>query len=321
MKTVLCLLLFLSTKSFAWKSDFSYGQITELNKDGLHVYNAGIKFRAQNSNGVSFDLRTAVDGHVDDITEEDFELERYVKEMKLNYKHETEDMTLFLSVGKIAVSVKADRDSPSKVGGVMGFKLSLTPKEASQLQSWLSLRNLKIYQVSVSRYSSSSRNKLDMGEFAETDMTAYSFSAGTLDGKAHVFAVVNEPDSDSHAPRGRTFGASYQWKDMKFRPTFFALVHTTRSNYVDLKVNVFSLSMEVWSNSKLILTYSKATERKTSTEKEIYEIGVKTKLGGKHRVFGVFDFEATYMYNGIRETVTGRETDRTAFSVFEKTFF
>lgn len=255
-------------------------------EEGISIYNTGIELELKHMDHpqASVYFRGNINGKIDEINGDNFKLDEFVSELKANYEFDRENAVILLSVGKMVTGTKVNQSDPSKLKGVMGFRLSVKPKKIPLIQEWMKRNGLKITRIDITRYDSGSQDDLDFSNLADTDMTAYALylSKGR---NLHTFFILKQPDADSHAPRGISIGAAYMRYDLPLKPQFFGLYHNSKSDYVDVDVYVLSASFEVIEETRFAITWSRAIEHIYDVDEQYYDYSLSRRLyqGGSKR--------------------------------------
>lgn len=258
-------------------SAFEYESHSESSDDSISVYNTGLTLGASHKNGLSGNFRASLDEKIDDIDSRDFELGKFVKEMSVNYKIDTEDAVLLLSVGKMPTGVKTDQDDPKKLGGVMGMRLSIRPEKIPLIQDWLSKNNFKINRIDIVRYKAGSESELNTRSLGEANMTSYALylSHGR---NLQAFFIHKTPDRDNtRGVTSNSLGAVYMMGG-KYAPQFFVMKHTSKASFMDLDLLVVSSSIAVAKDTRGVFSYSRANESMSHTKKDVYDISLSKTL-------------------------------------------
>lgn len=239
------------------------------------VFNSA-KLRIKDKSGFSVEGRFEVNGEIDTIDSEKFELDKFVKELSMNYEFDTEVTALKITIGKVKMGTQTDASSAKDIGGVMGVRLTIKPHEATALQQWLKQGGFKIRRIEITRYNSQSKTRVEASDLNDTDMTGFSvyFSRHR---NLHAFIILKEPDQDSYAPQAISVGGAYH-QSGHFNPQYFALFHQSQSRFVDLKVLILSGSFEVIEKTRLELTWSFVSEGFSGEDVYYYEAGFSRKL-------------------------------------------
>ncbi len=257
--------------------------ILEINSENtVSIYNTGLNLNMEEIYGFSADFRGSIDGKIDEIRSEDFELGEFVKELRVNYQVETENAVLLLSVGKMSTGTKIDRDNPKSSGGTMGFRLSVKPDQIPLIQNWLNKHEFKITRIDIIRYKAGTENDLNLDYINETDMTSYGvyLSKGK---KLQTFFVYKTPDNDNlQGVTSRTIGGIYMM-DGKLKPQFFAMKHQSDSSFIDLDLTVVSAGIEILPGIRGKLSYSYAEEAVRDTKKETYNLSFSKAFNNKNK--------------------------------------
>lgn len=279
--------------------------------DTISVYNTGLTLNLEDNNGMSADFRGAVDGKIDEINSKDFDLGKFVKQLAVKYKVDTEGGVILLSVGKMPTGAKTDISNPSKMGGVMGMRLSIQPDKVPVIQDWLNQNNFKIDRIDITRYNAESGNRLDLNDLNETNMTSYGVYL-SKNNNIQTFFVYKTPDDDNpFGVTSKTLGAIYIMSG-KLKPQLFAMKHSSDAAFMDLDLLVLSASVEMIPNFRTAFTYSHAKEFKSDSDMESYDIsfsrefkrtkhfsfsttfGAKVERGTKENKIVYFRLEAKY---------------------------
>jgi hypothetical protein len=257
----------------------------------ISIYNTGFTLNLQDTDGWSSDFRGSVDGPVDQLNSKDFNLGKFVKELDVKYKVNTEDAIILLSVGKMPTGAKTDINNPSKLGGVMGIRLTIEPTNLPAIQDWLNQNQFKIERIDITRYNDQSANTLDLNDLNQTNMT--SFAAYLSKGNNfQTFFIYKTPDSDNQmGVTSKSLGAVYIMSG-KLKPQLFAMKHTSDAVFMNLDLLVLSASVELIPNFTSTFTYSKATELMGHADFDTYDVSlsreiVKTKDFTLSTTFGV----------------------------------
>lgn len=258
--------------------------------DKIKVYNTGVNLELKHDSGFSVNASTTVDGLVEELESDDFKLDNFVKELYANYTFNAPDTAIVLSVGKMRVGTKTDRDSAREIGGYMGFRVSIQPKKVPLIQAWLTKNKWKVKSIEITRYRSASKSRLDFADLEETDMTAYAIRMSRSH-NVHTFFIYKQPDGDSTAAKSITAGGVYSFENTRFDPTIFALANKTKSDHVDLNILIFSLgfypfqhldlsaaNLDWMKDIKASWTESSAMEGLTGSRKDIHDFALKKCL-------------------------------------------
>lgn len=266
----------LETGDYSWLLDTQTTTVMDFRPDAISIYNTGFSINAQSRGCLSGRFRGSINGKIEEIDRRDFDLGTFVQELNATCKFETENTALIISVGKMPTGVKLDTTNPRPLGGVMGVRLSIQPRKIPLIQEWLDKNDLKITQVSITRYDSDSADRLDIDDLTETDMTAYAFylSKGR---KLHTFFIHKRPDSDhTFGVTSTSVGAAYMVPEHELFPQYFAMVHKSEASFFDLDLLVLSASVKVAPESdyRVALTYSRAEEHKFETTVNSYNLSL-----------------------------------------------
>lgn len=279
--------------------------------DTISIYNTGLTLNLEDTNGFSADFRGAVDGPVDQINSKNFDLGKFVKQLDVKYKINTKDAVVLLSVGKMPTGAKTDINNPSKMGGVMGIRLSIQPEKIPMIQDWLNQNNFKIERIDITRYNAESGNGLDLNDLNSTNMTSYAVYL-SKNNNIQSFFVYKTPDDDNpFGVTSKTLGAIYIMGG-KLKPQLFAMKHTSDAAFMDLDLWVLSASAEMIPKFRTTFTYSHAKELMSDSDMESYDIsesrefkktkhfrfsttfGAKIERGTKENKVVYFRLEAKY---------------------------
>ncbi|MBT3234499.1 MAG: hypothetical protein HN353_00960 [Bdellovibrionales bacterium] len=292
--------------------DLSFDVSSIINWDSsdrqIMIYNTGVELSLKHSSGLSLDLATSVDGPIGEIDSENFKVGTFIKELRANYQFENEDAAIMLSVGKMPTGTKVNRDTPKNVSGVMGIRMSLSPKKIPLIQKWLDKNDLKVTKIEITRYNSSSSDQLYLSDLQERDMTAYALHM-TYQLRLHTFFIYKKPDSGSYTPEGITLGAAYS-PNLPLNPHIFALAHSSQASFLDLKILVLSASVEVVAKTRLSVTWSSAEERLSNSNKNTTDFAVRRNLG---ELFG----RPTYLKVGVKEERSNQTSESDVIYYFQ----
>jgi hypothetical protein len=272
------------------------------------IYNTGLDLTLKHDSGLSLDLATAVDGPIGEINSKNFKVETFIKELKANYEFETERAVILLSVGKMPTGSKVNQNDPKNIDGVMGIRVSLSPKKIPLIQEWLDRNELRVSKIEVTRYNSESSDRLWINDLEQSDMTAYALHLSWKH-RLHTFFIYKRPDESSHAPEGITVGAAYSLS-LPMNPQIFVLNHSSRASYMDLNVLVLSASVEVAEDTRVSLAWSSARERMSGSKKETIDLAGKRKIG---TLFG----RETYVKVGVKEERNHQNGERDLIYYFQ----
>lgn len=265
--------------------NFSYDLKTLVEYSSLDkkiaVYNTGLILEYKNPSGFSANATTAINGPVDEIDSENFDLDNFVKELYASYEFNREEAVLLLSVGKMKVGTKTDRDSSKDIGGVMGVRLTISPNKIPFIQDWLDDHEFKIKAIEITRYNSKSKSRLQFDDLEETDMTAIALRISHSN-NLHTFFIYKTPDHDSSAAQSTTVGGVYSL-DAPLDPRFFALANRTKSDHVDLNILILSLNVEIFEDIRTVYTHSWAEENLYGSNKETRDLSFKKYLIGSKK--------------------------------------
>jgi len=292
-----CLMTFINTKAVtasaadqqkSLKYDPEYTSVVEISSDEtISIYNTGGALEVQARHGFSGNLRGAVDGKIDEIDAEDFTLGSFIKELKLNSAMDFENTGLIFSVGKMPTGAKLDTNSPRKVGGVMGFRLSIKPKQIPLIQNWLEKNNLKITRIDITRYDADSEERMEISDLRDADMTSYALYLLHMSEERHMlrpFFIRKKPDGDNpYGVTSNTLGVVYARQE-RYKPEYFALAHTSESPFLDLELLVLSAGIEVSPGIRSTLIYSRAEENFSDTQTETLDFSFSKKLKKSKRL-------------------------------------
>lgn len=241
--------------------------------DTISIYNTGLTLNLEDTNGLSSDFRGSIDGPVDQINSKDFDLGKFVKQLDVKYKIKAEDGVILLSVGKMPTGAKTNISSPSKLGGVMGIRLSIEPEKIPLIQDWLTQNHLKIDRIEVTRYNAESGDSLDLNDLNKSNMTSYAVYLSKNE-NIQTFFVYKTPDEDNpFGVTSKTLGAVYIMGG-KLKPQLFAMTHTSKASFMDLDLLVLSASIEVLPNFRMTFTYDHAIETMSNANVEDYDVSV-----------------------------------------------
>lgn len=255
----------------------------------INIYNTGFTMNLDDTDGFSADFRGSVDGPVDQIDSKDFDLGKFVKQLDVKYKVNTEDAVILLSVGKMPTGAKTDINNPTKMGGVMGIRLTIEPTKLPAIQEWLNQNQFKIDRIDITRYDSASANTLDLNDLNRTNMTSYALylSKGN---NFQTFFVYKTPDSDNAmGVTSKTLGAVYIMSG-KLKPQLFAMKHVSDAAFMDLDLLVLSANVELIPNFTNSFTYSRATELMSNTSIDTYDFSISREF----KKTKDFTFSTTY---------------------------
>jgi hypothetical protein len=239
--------------------------------DTISIYNTGLSLSATDTNGFSVNLRGSVDGKIDEINSSDFNLGKFVKELDLNYKIDTTDAVILLSVGKMPTGAKLDPNSPKELGGVMGIRLTIKPKNIPLIEEWLKKNDFKINRIDITRYNAESSNDLNIQDLNKANMTSYAIylSKGY---NLQTFFIYKTPDAGNiNGVTSKSLGAGYMM-DAKYNPQFFAMVHKSDAAFMNLDLLVISAGIEIAPSIRNTYTYSRATETMSKSSDNVYDI-------------------------------------------------
>lgn len=256
--------------------------------DTISIYNTGLTLNLEDNNGISADFRGAVDGKIDEINSKDFDLGNFVKQLAVKYKVDTEGGVILLSVGKMPTGAKTDINNPSKMGGVMGMRLSIQPEKIPVIQDWLNRNNFKIDRIDITRYNAESDDRLDLNDLNQTNMTSYAVYLSKSN-NIQTFFVYKAPDEDNLLGiTSKTIGAIYIMSG-KLKPQLFAMKHSSDASFMDLDLLVLSASVEMIPNFRTTFTYSHAREFMSDSDLENYDISFSREFKRTKR----FSFSTT----------------------------
>lgn len=252
----------LETGDYSWLLDTQTTSVMDFRPDAISIYNTGFSINAQSSGCLSGRFRGSINGKIEEIDRRDFDLGTFVQELHATCEFEVENTALIISVGKMPTGVKLDTTNPRPLGGVMGVRLTIKPDKIPLIQKWLDKNDLKITQVSITRYDADSAERLDPSDLSETDMTAYAFylSKGR---KLHTFFIHKRPDQDNtFGVTSTSIGAAYMVPEHELFPQYFAMIHKSEASFLDLDLLVLSASIKIAPESdyRVALTYSRAEE-------------------------------------------------------------
>lgn len=252
--------------------------VVEIDSDQtISIYNTGMAFNFENPSGFSGDLRTAVDGKINVINSKDFDLGKFIKQIDINYAVDTENAVLMLSVGKMPTGAKTDLSNPSKVGGVMGIRLSIEPQKIPLIQKWLDANQLKINRIDITRYDSSSADRVDLKDLNKSNMTSFAFYL-SKNNNIQTFFIYKTPDSDNpFGVTSKSLGVVYMMGG-KLDPQFFAMKHQSDADFMNLDLLVLSASVEALPNIRSALTYSHAKELLSGVDIESYDLSLTKEI-------------------------------------------
>jgi len=255
-----------------------YSSTVDFSSEGISVYNTGVTINATTIENLTLDFRGSVDGKIDEIDSDDFELGTFIKELTANYELEYADTILLFSLGKMPTGAKTDRDNPRQLGGVMGVRMSIHPTEINNLQQWLKRHNLKINRIDITRYDADSEERFDLNDLKNTDMTAVSLNLSNIDENIHAFYVYKRPDADNtYGVTSKSVGGIYMF-DHPSRPSLFMMNHQSDSAFLDLDLNVLSGSIEISPGIRGTLSYTQVEELKSDSREENYGFSFSRKL-------------------------------------------
>jgi len=267
--------------------DFHTTSVVDFTPDSISIYSTGFSAEAKTHGCLSAYFRGSVDGKIDEISSDDLDLGRFVKELNLSCDFKTENMALVLSVGKMPSGFKLDPSNPGQPGGVMGVQLNIEPEKIPLIQKWLDAHELKILKITITRYNSQSADRLDPNDLSETDMTSLALflSKGR---NIQAFFIRKQPDANNTtAPTSTAVGVIYMRPDMDFFPQLFAMVDRSEASYMDLNLLVLSASVKVAPESdyRFGVTYSRAVENVSETDVNTYDFSLSRTIKkgeGKH---------------------------------------
>jgi hypothetical protein len=304
MKKNICinLLALIVLMQFAFAETVIKDHVTSVvevsNASSISIYNTGLTMNIEDSDGFGANFRGAVDGPVDQIDSKDFNLGKFVKELNAKYKIKTEEGVILLSVGKMTNGAKTDVGNPSKLGGVMGIRLSIEPEKLPAIQEWLNQNQFKIDRIDITRYNAESANRLDITDLNNTNMTSLAVYLSRSN-NFQTFFVYKTPDSDNpFGVTSKTVGAVYIMGG-KLKPQLFAMKHVSDAAFMDLDLLVLSADLEILPNFTNTFTYARAKEFMSNTDVENYDFSMtrvltKTKDYTLSTTFGIkFDYGTT----------------------------
>ncbi|MDH5414978.1 MAG: hypothetical protein OEW87_12635 [Flavobacteriaceae bacterium] len=278
--------------------DTDYSSVIEYHNDrGVSIYNTGVALQYKHDSGFQSNLKGSLDGKLDEIDSDSFNLDNFIKEFNVAYKYDQQNVGLILTVGKIASGVKMDQNDPSAMGGKMGIRLSIGPKKIPLIQNWLERHNLKITSINISRFDSDSKERFEWDDLESTNETNIAIRA-SRGRNLHVFYIQNIPDTDyEYGVSSMTVGGIYMF-DHELKPSLFMMKHNSQiDNILDLDLHVVSASALIMPKYGVRggLTYANATESLRNTQTDTYGIKfsktlvdrkkfkLKLNLGYKHK--------------------------------------
>lgn len=279
-------LLFLNSAGYAQSapnSDYTIGHEIfneikiESGNNSIPVYKSGLNLNLENGHGLSADFLGEIDDKIDEIDSSDFKLDKFIKELNVSYQINAEDAVVLLSVGKMPSGVKIDNDDIREENGVMGIRLSIKPEKISLIQDWLTKNNFKINRIDITRYNDGSRNRFDLRDLSETNMTSYALflSRGH---NIQTFFVYKTPDKDNtYGVTSASLGAVYMMKG-ELKPHFFVMKHKSKASYMDLDLMIVSASVEVAPAVRTTFSYTNAFESVSETKKDTYDFSLSKEL-------------------------------------------
>lgn len=260
--------------------DFHTTSVIDFTPDAISIYSTGFSAEAKTHGCLSAYFRGSVDGKIDEISSDDLDLGRFVKELNLSCDFKTENMALVLSVGKMPSGFKLDPSSPGQPGGVMGVQLNIEPEKIPLIQKWLDAHELKILKITITRYNSQSADRLDPNDLSETDMTSLALflSKGR---NIQAFFIRKQPDANNTtSPTSTAVGVIYMRPDMELFPQLFAMIDRTEASYMDLNLLVLSASVKVSPESdyRFGVTYSRAIENVSESDVNTYDFSLSRTI-------------------------------------------
>lgn len=282
----LCALLLLNSAGYA--ADITYKDFSleheivsavefEGAENSIPVFSTEFGLNLENSRGLSADFLGSLEDKIDEIDGRDFQLEKFIKELNVNYQIKTDDAVLLLSVGKMPSGVKIDNDDIREESGVMGVRLSISPEKIPLIQDWLTKNKFKINRIDITRYNDGSRDRLDLRDLSETNMTSYALflSRGH---NLQTFFVYKTPDKGhAHGVTSASLGAVYMMKG-ELKPQFFILKHKSKASFMDLDLMVVSAGIELAPTVRSTYSYSNAYESVSGMKKNTYDFSVSKEL-------------------------------------------
>lgn len=275
----LIIFLCVNKSSFAEiKWDNHTSAITEFNDQGnINIYNAGFETTANTDEGHSLRFRTGVDGKLGEIKRSDFSLGPFIKELNANLKFTNDDAVIILSLGKMPTGAKIDQNSPTLVSGVMGIRLSIRPDKISQIQKSLSQSGFQIQHIDITRYNGDSGNHLNLSELNATNMTstALYISQGL---NFQAFYINKTPDNNyDQGITSNTLGAAFI-SNSKLKPQYFAMKYKSSASYMDFDLVVLSGGIEVTTDARATLTYSRVNEYRSQMKDDVYDLSISQPI-------------------------------------------